>query len=141
MTLTRRLRETQISFVARVLIEQGRVDVYDLLYASAYEDGRKTSVTRSASVIWTLRHEFGWSIDTAEHQGAVASYVLRARPEAKVAHIAPRAVPAPRSWQAGWSCMSCGQRPQSEPQERLAGMAEAVCEGCRQRRYFRRAAA
>lgn len=138
MTLLRRPRETQLSFVGRMLIEHGEVRVYDLLWDSAYEGGGKTSVTRGAAVIHTLRHDFGWDIVTLETDGAVARYVLRDRPDAPKA--TPKPEPVVPAWAQGWRCVSCGGPPQREVETLLGQTGRAPCAACRMPRIFTRAA-
>jgi hypothetical protein len=123
MTLIRRNGESQRAFVERVLREDGRISAYDALYASWYDDGRPTSLTRLAAVIHTLRSE-GWEIDAHADRGRLAEYRLRQ-------------APAPD----GWRCAVCKSTPATPPVEVLGGMAQAHCGTCAARRFFRRPAA
>lgn len=135
MTLVRRERETQLSFVGRMLTEHGEVRAWDLYWDSRYADGRKTAVTRAAAVIHTLRHSFGWDIETVEDGGQVATYRLAGRPDTPRPRPAPATVPP---WAQGWACLSCGGAPDSAPDELLGGLATALCSRCGGSRHFRR---
>lgn len=118
MSLIRNERETQRAFVERTLREHGYVHTYDVLYNTAYPDGRQASVTRLAAIIHTLRSE-GWSIDTRDDSGQVATYVLS---EAKTA----------------WRCTVCNGDPGHEPSPLLGGLGHAYCLTCNRRQTFRR---
>ncbi|HAM56447.1 MAG TPA: hypothetical protein DCQ64_14040 [Candidatus Rokubacteria bacterium] len=121
MTLIRGERETQRAFVERTLREQGCIRTFDVLYEAFYEGGRKTSVTRLAAIIHTLRSE-GWAIETRGENAHLAVYVMAQQ-------------------QPIWRCTVCGGAPGHDPAPLLGGMGSAYCVACRGRRAFRKAVA
>jgi hypothetical protein len=123
--LIRHAGETQRQFVERILRTEGRIATYEVLYDARWEDGRKTSITRLAAIIHTLRGE-GWQVVT-QGTGGVAVYVL----------LTFRPVVSVPAWRA-WTCTACGGRPSSVPEPVLGGMAAGRCESCKGRRTFRR---
>jgi hypothetical protein len=120
--IPRRSRESQRTYVERVLRAEGRVATYDVLYGLAYSDGQKCSITRLAAVICDLRGD-GWTIETID-DGALAEYRL-------VTSGASEA----------WRCVECGDLSFLPVTTVLGGMGEGRCDSCHTRRYFRRAAA
>ena len=79
MTLTMHRGETQRALVERTLTEQGRISAHEAMFDLYGEGGGKTSITRLAPIIETLRRA-GWAIETLTAQGQQAVYVLRGRP-------------------------------------------------------------
>lgn len=126
MTLIRKSHETQRAFVERVLREDGSISAYDVLYEARFEDGGRTSVTRLAAIVYTLRQE-GWQIEERATHGSLATYTYR---DAKQPE-----------WRIGWHCQTCGSLPSTEPVLALGGFGEAHCPVCAKRTYFRRSAA
>lgn len=126
MSLIRRSGETQRAFVERVLREDGSISTYDVLYSATYEDGRRTSVTRLAAIVYTLRQE-GMAIDERAAHGELATYTLRHAEQPE--------------WRRGWHCATCRSLPSTAPVEKLGGFAEAHCPVCARKSYFRRTAA
>lgn len=126
MSLIRRTGETQRAFVERVLREDGSISTYAVLYEATWEDGRRTSITRLAAIVYTLRQE-GMAIDERAGLGELATYTLR--------HAQGP------DWQRGWHCATCRSLPATAPVEKLGGFAEAHCPVCGRKSYFRRPAA
>jgi hypothetical protein len=100
------MRETQRAYVERVLRERGLIATFDVLYQATYEDGTKTSISRLAAIIHTLRGE-GWHIESHDSPGHLATYAL--------VDVSP------------WRCMSCGGAPNAEPEGLLGDMGRAWC--------------
>lgn len=126
----RRHGETQRAWVERVLRTDGRIAAYDALYNAEYVNGGKFSITRLATIIWTLRHEQGWIIDETSLPGRLAEYRL-----VRVGSEKPR-IPAPTTG-AAWACQVCGGAPAYEPSPLLGGMFRSKCASCREVRIFR----
>lgn len=72
------MKETQVDTVKRLLRERPNqgISAHELIY--------QHGITRTAAIIWRLRHELGWSIDTYEKPGKTARYVLRSENAAPV---------------------------------------------------------
>lgn len=154
--------EPQRAYVERLLRAYGSLATRDCLYNLAYHDGRRTSITRLAAIIFGLRDD-GWDIDTTNEQGELAVYHLRYAPPITEPRITGRvhaptasvAAPEPETpvllsiepsgppepvWAVRWRCSDCGSRPASEPQPMLGDLGRGFCGGCGAQRYFRRAA-
>jgi hypothetical protein len=126
----RRQGETQKAWVERVLRTDGRIATYDALYNAQYVNGGRFSITRLASVIWTLRHEQGWVIDETSLPGRLAEYRLVREGSARRASL-----PVDTST---WRCVRCGASAKREPEPMLGDMGRAPCDCGSQ--TFRRAA-
>lgn len=131
MELVRHSDESQRAFVERMLMEHGEVRVYDLVYNARFDDGTKCSLTRTATHVWSLRHEDGLDIETTGGKGDLAVYVLRGM----------RSRPAPEPVAPEWRCASCRALPAATPVPVLGGMSQGHCPNCGKGAYFRRTAA
>lgn len=132
MDLIREQGESQRAFVERMLLAHGEVRVFDLVYNARYDDGTKCSLTRTATHIWSLRHESGYDIETTGGPGDLAVYVLHGKTST------PAAAPAPVA--PAWRCTRCRSFPAALPEPLLGGMAIGPCPNCGKGSYFRAAA-
>lgn len=126
MNLVRLPIETQRAFVERTLRETGEIATFDALYETTFPDGRRTSVTRLAAIIFGLRAD-GWPIETDDEHGQLAVYRLI---DSK---------PQPVRVQT-WRCLACGGPPRSTVTPMLGDAGQAWCGACGKRRMFRSAA-
>ena len=76
---SRKRKETQKAYVARVLVSRGRLGQYEANYHLRYEDGASCAIPRLAATIIELRRE-GWTIETHAPHGQLATYILRSLP-------------------------------------------------------------
>ena len=69
-------RYTNLWLAADELQRSGHVRAFDAVYRFTDPDGRVHRNTRLAATIHTLRHAYGWQIETTKEPGMLADYHL-----------------------------------------------------------------
>jgi hypothetical protein len=116
----------QLLIVAGKLRNEHLVSAHDMLM--------RHGITRTASIIHTLRHVYGWGIHTQPRQpGDMATYLLETEPLTWELALRPR-----KSTREVWSCSACGQTANiADLTKSTPTIALGHCGSCSARRVFR----
>ena len=81
--ITPHCRHSNITIAALLLERDGHLGAFNAVYELRCPiDGRTRRNTRLAATIHTLRHRYGWPIDTVEEPGMLATYRMVGKPGA-----------------------------------------------------------
>ncbi len=156
MTTTHK-HQTILQVAAEELLDKGRIETFDAVYNWMCPDcGARQRTTRLADTVYTLRHAYGWVIETDQpDKEQLAAYKLvkagdmpgdeskgphprqlvrdtEVKPQASIHDydgkpIPVEAIPSPERWE----CANCGhivKKPIGQPQ--LGGYRRAPCPHC-----------